>query len=316
MFFKKNHTQPDIENNNISTEEHPVYVLGDNDLALFLMAKLQAGGKKAILLTTKAPVFEYQKIEISLKEEYNLQKNSYTFNACSHISQTPSAVLISCNNNSLRAHLTLLSPQYCQNIPIVCFNQIDNFSLIRPLFGEFFYQAYFNGYLLNNNSNLTACGLLPEITLSAPQETDEPLPIEEILKATELKITFNEKDNYNFWKNNAAQIIGYLISAPKHHISEQINNKEEKELLKTAAKELCQLAKFEKVKISEEEILRTLLETPRSFYYKNNHQSPTEQASRLGQLYSMLRTKAQTYKYQIPQLNRLIKENYDYILKK
>ena len=69
MFFKKNHVQ--TENINITTDEKPIYVLGDDDLALFLTAKLQENGQKSILLTTSAPALKYKNIDINLKEEYN-----------------------------------------------------------------------------------------------------------------------------------------------------------------------------------------------------------------------------------------------------
>lgn len=314
MFFKKNHAQ--AENINITTDEKPIYVLGDDELALFLTAKLQENGQKCILLTTTAPALKYKNIEINLKEEYNLQKNDILLNATSYANQTPTAIFIACKINSFRAHLTLLPKMQNFDAPVVCFNSMSDLSDIQPLFGSSFYKAYFNGYLSLNGSNLTASGLMPEITISAKKENDEKLSVEQILALTGLKISIQEKDNYNFWKNNSSRIIGYLATTPKQHIIDILNNKVGKEQLTTAIQEICALAKLEKVKLSAEEIIRELYDTPRNFYYKKSSFSKIENASQLEKLYNMLSEKAREHKCKIPELNRMIKENYEYLLKK
>ena len=314
MFFKKNHVQ--TENINITTDEKPIYVLGDDDLALFLTAKLQENGQKSILLTTSAPALKYKNIDINLKEEYNLQKNDIQLTTTSYVSQTPTAILIACKINSFRAHLTLLPKMQNFDAPVVYFNPMSDLTEIQPLFGSSFYKAYFNGYLSLNGSNLTACGFMPEIIVSAKKENDEKLAVEQILALTGLKISIQEKDICNFWKNNSARLIGYLATMPKQHITDLLNNNDGKEHLIAAAREICSLAKFEKVKLSGDEIIRELLDTPRNFYYKKSNFSKIENASQLEKLYNMLSEKARTYKCKIPELNQMIKENYEYLLKK
>ena len=314
MFFKKNHTQ--TANINITTDEKPLYVLGDDDLALFLTAKFQKKEKKCILLTTSAPALKYKNIEINLKEEYNLQKNDIQLTTTSYINQPPAAIFIASKINSFRAHLTLLPKMQNFNVPVVCFNSMSDLTEIQPLFGSDFYKAYFNGYLSLNGSNLTASGPLPEITISAKKENDEKLPVEQILALTGLKVSVYEKDNYNFWKNNSSRLIGYLATGSKQHIVDILNNKAGKEQLSIAIQEICALAKLEKVKLSAEEIIRELYDTPRNFYYKKSSFSKIENASQLEKLYNMLSEKARLYKCKIPELNRMIKENYENILKK
>ncbi len=316
MFFKKNHPQTEIEKIEFNTSEKPIYILGDDDLALFLAAKLQENEQNVILLTTKAPASGMQKLKITLKEEYNLQKNDIFLLTTSYIKQAPAAILIASKLNSFRAHLTLLPKMQNFNIPVVYFNPMSDLTEIHPLFGASFYKAYFNGYLSFNGSNLTSCGLMPEILISAKKENDKNLPVEQILALTGLKIVVHEKDAYNFWKNNASRIIGYLTTYPKQHILDILNNKDGKEKLISAVHEICRLAKYEKIKLSEDEIVRELLDTPREFYYKKSTFSKIENASFLEKLYNMLSEKARTYKCKIPELNQLIKKNYEYLLRK
>lgn len=313
MFFKKNHTTTE---KTLHTLSKPIYILGDSGLALFLTAKLQENNQNSILLTTSAPVFSYKNIEVSLKEEYNLQKSNLIIKATAHIEQEPAAILIAANNNSFRSQLTLLPSKSYQDIPIICFNNLFDIEAIRPLFGNYFYKAYFNGYLIQNGTNLTACGLQPEIILTLPKKQEEKGIAENILGLTKIKISSSEKDAYNFWKTHASRILGYLATSNKQPIMDILNSKQEKENLLSAIREICLLAKYEKVKLSEDDIIKELLETPRNFYYKDNALTKIENASFLEKLYGMLSEKARTYKCKIPELNQLIKKNYDYLLKK
>ena len=320
MFFKKIHTQPAPETAQSSAEQHLIYVLGDDDLALFLAAKLQENGQKIVLLTTSAPAIGYRNLNLTLKEEYNLQKKDLVLHSTSYASQTPDAILIACKNNSFRAHLTLLPSSRYQETPIICFNPMADTETIRPLLGTCFYKAYFSGYLSANASTITSCGLMPELILSAARDTKKedpaPHPAEAILALCGLKLSLQNKDKENFWKTQASRILGYLATAPKQSVQELLNNKEQKNILTQAAKEICQLAKFEKVKLSSEDIIRELFDTPRNFYYKSGNLSKIENASQLEKLYNMLSEKARTYKCKIPELNRMIKQNYDNLLKK
>lgn len=315
MFFKKKSSLP-TETTHILSDENPIYILGDDDLALFLAAKLQENGQNCYILTTKAPTIGTKNLEITLKEDYNLQKNTFILPTTSMTTKSPTAILIACRSNSLRSHLTLLPSSRYKDTPVICFNIMEDFKQLSPILGTSFYKAYFNGYLSRSGTNLTACGMAPEIILSAEKEEGSTNPAEQILNLTQIKVTLHNKDIANFWKTNASQILGYLVSSPKLHIMELLNHKEKKEIITKAAKELCQLAKYEKVKISSDEIIRELIDTPRNYYYKDSSLSKIENAARLEKLYNMLSEKARIYKYKIPQLNLYIKENYEYLLRK
>lgn len=314
MFFKKIHKQPENINNVIL--EQPIYILGNNELALFLAAKFQENGQQSILLTPSAPSQGYKENIITLKEEYNLQKKDINILSTSYLQQQPAAILISCPSNSLRSHLTLLPQKHYPNTPIICFNFITDIETIRPLLGTAFYKAYFQGYLCLSGTNLTACGMMPEILLSQDKEQEGTHPTEPILKQTGLPVLIQNKDSYNFWKHNAPKILGYLSTNPKQHITELLNNPSGKEQLTVAASEICRLAKYEKIKLSTDELLRLLWDTPRNFYYKTGSLNKIEDAAKLEKLYNMLSEKARIYKCKIPELNRLIKKNYENLHKK
>lgn len=309
MFFKK---EQNISYETAVLKTQPIFILGDNALAYFLTAKFQENEQTAILLTPSSPAKGYKNITINLKEEYNLQKKNISFYSTSFIHEEPLAIIISCNLNSFRAHLTLLSHLRYPNVPIICFNHIEKREQISPILGTSYHQAYFNGYLNINNSDITVCGSQPEITISEKKDS----LLENILNRSNLPISFQEKDKYNFWKINSVQILGYLTTSPKQHISELLKNKEGKKLLSDVAEEISTLAKCEKIKISKEDMLKQLFEVPQNFYYQNSGITQTEKAAYIEKLYTILSEKARANNCKIPYLNYLIKKNYEKLLHK
>ncbi len=311
MFFKKKAVENPIQANN---EDKPIYILGDGALAQYFAAKLTILGHKARLLTSEATAKKEK--EITFKEEYSLQKQTLLLQLVSRIKEEPQLIIIASEQHNLRANLSLLPSTRYPNTPIICFNQIENLKLLRPLFGTNFCKAYFNGYLYLSGATLSLCGPEPKITLSVTEKNNQPHPSQELLTGLGFSCTCQGNDTLNFWQNNAEPIIGYLASRPKQHIAELLKADDTKTDLMQAIKEIITLAKHEKVKLSAENIIRRFLETPKGFYYKNNEISKTETAFILDRLYNTLSQKSHLYKCKISKINQFIKQNYDDLLKK
>lgn len=315
MFFKKSaKTSEDftpLATNNVN----PIYILGENKLALFLAAKLQASGQNVIILTTSAPVNTFKNIEFTLKEEYNLKKNTFQIAATSLLSHKPQLIIIASDQYNLQSHLTLLPSSFYPDTQLLCFNLIESKEILRPLLGHNYNQAYFNGHLDSDGSALSALGKAPQIVVSSNKSENELETIETIFKTAEIKVNLSKNDNLNFWENFAPYILGYLCSSAKQHIVDLLNDKEEKNSIIAAASELCRLATHEQVHLNKEELLRNLYETPHSFYFKKSNTSCTYEAAILDSYHSLLSLKARTYKCKTPTLNSLIKTNYNYLLK-
>lgn len=312
MFFKRfssaaKETQP-VE----PTSTQPVYILGESPLALFLAAKLTQNGNKVILLNSKAPATSYQNTEFCLKEEYNLQKNNFCIPATSRISTEPQMIIVASNLYSLKSNLSLLPGKSFPNCPLICFNYLENQDIIRSMFGSKAVQAYFKGYLEQDGTTVTAVGPLPQITISATK--DEKFGT--VFQNSDIKITEQSNNSINFWEHFAPFIIGYLSSVPKQHMGDLLNDRENKKQISSAINEICKLAAFEQAPLSENDLFRQLLETPRNFYFKKNRKQRTHEAAELDSYYSLLIGKARTYKCKIPQICLLIKNNYDQLLKK
>lgn len=310
MFFKK---KTIINEAQTLPEDKPIYILGNSAMALYFAAKLTSMGHNAWLLTPQATSKKDK--EITFKEEYSLQKQNLLLKCTTRVANAPLLIIIASNQKDLRANLSLLPGQKYPDTPIMCFNQIENMELLHPLLGTNFCQAYFNGYIYLSGTTLSVCGSEPQITLSAKEKNDQLNPLKELIKNLGFECLCQENNTLNFWQNNISQIIGYLASKPKQHITDLLKTESTKENIMRAVKEISLLAKQDKVKISPENIIRRLLETPKNFYYKNTEAGKTEAAFVLDRLYNTLSKKSRFYKCKIPTINQLIKQNYDDLLK-
>lgn len=316
MFFKKSSKTADSPVSFNENSSQPIYIMGESPLALFLGAKLQTSGQNVVLLTSSAPANSFKNIEFTLKEEYNLQKRAISLKATSLATQEPLLLIIAAENFNIKSNLTLIPSKTFAAIPRLCFNQFENPEIIRPLLGYHCSKAYFDGYLDFDGSILTAYGSNPQIIITPAKAENEFDRFDRIFKNTELKTFYGDNDLLNFWENFAPFIIGYLCSTPKLHICEQLNNKESKNQIAAAASEICRLALFEQVQLSVEDLLKKLLNTPHGFSFKKNGQLRSHQAAELDFYYSLLSNKARIYKCKIPELNLLMKNNYNQLLKK
>lgn len=316
MFFKKSSKSADISTPLDNNNAHPVYILGDSPLALFLGAKLQGAGQNIILLTPSAPAKTVKTIEFTLKEEYNLQKNTVQLAETSMVIKEPQLIIVAAENFRLKANLTLLPSKAFPNTPLLCFNYLENPEIIRPLLGYNFSKAYFDGYLDFDGSTLTAFGIQPQIVITPAKTENEFDNYDRIFKQADIKTFYGDNDLLNFWENFAPFILGYLCSSPKQHIAELLNDKEHKMKIAAAASEICRLALFEQVQLSVDDLLKKLLAAPRGFYFKKSGKLRSHEAAELDSYYSLLSSKARTYKCKIPELNLLMKNNYNQLLKK
>lgn len=316
MFFKRFSQQAKETAAIEPISQKPVYILGESPLALFLAAKFKQSGCNAVLLNAKAPATSYKNFDFTLKEEYNLQKNNFSIPATSRISAEPQLIIVASEHYSLKSNLSLLPGKSYPNTPLICFNYIENPDIIRPLLGSKTTQAYFKGFLELDKVALTAFGSMPQITLTTAKDGQETENLAKILQSPDIKVAGNNNDSLNFWENFAPFIIGYLSSAPRQHISDILNNKESKNTIFSAATEICRLAAFEKIQLSENDLLRQLLETPHNFYFRKSRRLRAHDAAELDAYYSLIANKAQTYKCKIPQIGQLMKNNYNQLLKK
>ena len=308
MFFKKSNKKNHILNT--INDLRPVYIIGSSSLALYLGAKLKSAGLNILSITSKT-----EEKTFTLKEEYNLQKTICTLSSTTQIKEEPQLVIIASEAHNLKSNLTLLSSLRFPDTPILCFNHIENIKIIRPLLGRNFTQAYFNGYLDISGSTLSAYSPAPQITITASPDENKAEIFNNIFQQIEIKTFYENNDILNFWENFAPNALGYLLSFSKKHITEQLNDKETKKNIAKATAEICKLAANEQIALSAEDIIKQLLITPRNFYFKKD-ESRQQEAAKLDSFYTLLTDKARTYKCKTPELNLLMRNNYNKILKK
>lgn len=314
MFFRKKKSDEEIIEN--LPNNAPVYIIGTTPLALYLALKIQNSGEKTILVTLAEARRKLRGKELVLKEEHNLQKSKASLSLTSIIEKQPKLIIVAADFHNLKSHLTLLPTKAFPDTPIICFSGIYDLDSIRPLFGRDFCKAYFQGALDYRDETISLIGSSPQITFSYNSSGTLPDILHPLFEKTEISADFQENDNQNFWEYFAPYALTYLASTPLVSIADYLKNKDLKKDLMLAATELETLAKADNAHISKELIIRELSEIPANYNPKNKQSSLAAIAAELDSLYTILSDKARIYKRSLPHLNRMLKNNYDYLLRK
>lgn len=312
MFFKKLFkTNEDTLAEEGRQKQRPIYIIGSSPWALLIAARFKDNGDKVIILTTADARDKLSKNGVTIKEEYNLQKNKHTFTTDSLIKENPRLIILSAEAHNLRAHLSMLSSSRFPEAPIVCFNYLQHPEIIRPLLGFNYVQAYTQAFLSKDGDTITAHGYEPIITFSALHTTENPFPLLSVLRSLNFEIIFSETDRQNFWNHFGPYMLGYLATTNRIGLSDLLKDKTSRETLQTAALEVSDLAACDKCKLSAEETFKTLIEAPHNYSFKNAHRNLNGQTAELDVIYTLLSEYIRTYRCKVPTLNTMIKTNYN-----
>lgn len=315
MFFRRKKTENTQADAPEKEDSAPVCIIGCSPLAIYLAVKLQNAGEKVTIATLPDNRRKLRGKELSLKEEYSLQKYKATPQLTSIISVRPKLIIIAAGMHDLRSHLTLLPSISFSDTPIVCFSDIYDLDTIRPLFGINFCKAVFNGFLENTDS-LTLIGSAPSIAICGKEDAPEEEKIRRLFEKANISVSFTEEESNYFWEHFAVYALRYLASSPQNGIAALLKNKEDRKNIFQAAKELELLAKAENVSLPAETVISRLMETPVNYNPKTGKKNLAEIAAETDLLYTILMEKARIYKNTLPQMTIMFKDNYNQLLKK
>lgn len=314
MFFRKIINSHHVSNQHINKDKSPVCIIGSGALACFLAAKLQDAEENVVIISSEKNLHAITDKDITIKEEYNLQKKTYRFNTSFVVPAQASVIIFASDSHTLNAHLSFLPGKNMAEIPLISFNQLHDKKFIIPLLGNKYSFAYFHGYLDFKDTTITVYNLLPQISISKEMEENKD-KIDILLSKINLPITYNSDDKTNFWKYFSVNALGFLYSQQGKNIAEILKNKDTKENIRNAANEITLLARHAECKLSEEELIKTLYELPASYQFKKQISSAADLSS-LDYISEILNTISRKNHCKIPVLNALIKYNYQTLLKK
>lgn len=315
MFFKRIRNQAPTVQPQKKTQRAPLYIIGSGALACFLAARFQDAGENAVIVSSAANL-ETLTDGITVKEEYNLQKKTYRYDTASVIGKKPLAVILASDSHTLQSHLTFLPGKSLGETPLICFNDVGDKKIIRPLLGKNFYPAYFYGCLELNGNTLTAFNLQPQITLSKSKDEEQKDIIDELLSEVGLPVAYHPDDRTNFWEHFSLDALGFLFSARGQNISSVLKDKNSKENIRAAVAEITTLARSDEARISEDEIFRKLSELPVGCIFKSQTLTPAAEIAALDKIFEIISLKSRQHDCKTNALNRLIKNSYQTLLKK
>lgn len=315
MFFKKIRNQVPAIQPQKNKQRAPLYIIGSGALACFLAAKFQDAGENVVIVSSSAGL-QRLKDDLTIKEEYNLQKKTCRFDTASVVGKAPLAVILASDSHTLQAHLTFLPGKSLGETPLICFNDVGNKKIIRPLLGKNFYPAYFYGCLELNGNTLTAFNLQPEITISKTPNEEQTDIVDELLSETGLSVSYSPDDKTNFWKHFSVNALGFLFSARGQNLSSILKDKNNKETIHAAVAELSKLALSDQSRISADEISGRLYGLPGGCVFKSPSLTPSAEISILDAIFETISLNSRRHDCKTDTLNRLLKNGYQTLLKK
>ena len=290
------------------TENLPIYLLGKTPLSLYLADKFSAIGEKAIIVS---PPNDISSQEVVIKEEYNLQKHKFLCQTSSYTFSKAKLLVITSNIQKLKSELLLISQKNMANTPCVIFSDKQDISIAETLVGKPLIRAWFNGWLMQEDKQISLYGNEPEIVLSKDYNNIENcLSALALINRCGIKTFSTEEQNNLYWENFAIKIIASMLSAKEQqNIAQICKNKEKREIINSLSEEMASLAACNGAHIIVEDICKKIYAIP-SHYKFTAQELDTSAVRELKHYYHNLINRIAGEKLRLPTLNGLMKEIY------
>lgn len=325
MLFKKNNEllktrnqtqESSPESKDLVSSSAPIYILGDNTLAYYLAGKFSSSGEKVVIISNNFVSSNKVFNNISLKEDYNLQKNRCSFTTSFWVKEHPKLLIITSSINNFKASITTLSPSKLKATPILCLTPLKDISYLQAFLDKEIILGYFDGYLGQKDTNITLYGKAPslKICLNAKHHSEIDF-IADTFKKIQIDSSTEEKKELCFWDFFANYAISTLLAtAYNKSIFDITKDRQKRETLRDLASEISLLAKSENIDIDTEDLLRKIYNIPSSFSCSLRGDILQKKTAELNYICTVLLNVAQKNQCQTPTLTNLIREIHNIII--
>lgn len=180
----------------MTTEDAPIYIIGNTPLAFYLAGKLSAIEDVRLLASGLPEGLN----NITIKDEVSLQKYLIPLRAENIMHDTARLVIICSSLQKIKSDLLYLSKAKTDTCPILVFGFIDNEKIINDLLPHPFIQAHFDGWFKNNKQNETTFfGATKGLTICEDEQTSQAQFLKFLFDQIDLKISFTPNKEQSFW---------------------------------------------------------------------------------------------------------------------
>lgn len=301
----------------ISEEEkaRPIYILGENALACFLAIKLMEAGESVFVIASKNNLSSLKNTGVTLIENHSLRRSNHKLNTSFWLKETPKMLIITSETVKLNAALTSLSRKKLEDVPILMFTPLIDVKYIEKLLDRELYPAYFEGYLMQKDNQISLYGRGSKIVFVKSQNTKHNYLIESVFSSAKLNIVLEEEKKKAFWNYFSIYSACSLISAYYNRtVFDIIKDKEMREKAILVVLEICNIAKKDSFKIDSDEIVKIIYSTPLGYQYPLQSNIATGKSGDIDMISSNLTTIARKKKAKIEEVSVLLKRIYNIIM--
>ena len=292
-----------------ATGETPIYILGDTALAYFLAVKLTAAGNRIIIISHPKENTSLNTNGITVKEDYQLQKQHYRLETAHWLKEEPQALIIAASSSKIKSMLTCISKNKIKNTPVVSFSHLKDPQFVSDILGVPVTQAYFDGWLRHHNQLVTAYGRAPEITLCCETNSETYKCMEKIFAETHINLQNNNLPLQAFWKYFSVYAPCSLITtASGKSIFEITKNKQLRNDLSALLKEAVQLVPNSLSSYDSEDLLKQIFNIPTNYIFPLAEQVSKHQTGDFDFISSVIRDASLLNKCTLPETNKLLKK--------
>lgn len=311
MFFSKETTPSEKNGTSQNNGRPPVYLTGLNPLSLYLAAKFTAAGQRCIILNDSPACRELCASGLTVKEDRLLQRQKYPLESSFWIRETPEMIVITSTAATLRSDLLLLSPSKIQNTPVVIFSVVEDYEFVKAFLKTPLIQGYFNGYLMQEKSQLTILGRQCSVELVLSADNPFYTRVTGAFQETGSEVKTSDNAAQAFWNNFIPQTVASLLSAStQKNIYNLTKDEQERNLIDKCLHELINLAAGEKIEVDYTFLLKRIYNTPTNYISPLQESLSRKQLGELGSLSSLLLQKAGNDDCKIPDLRGILKNIY------
>lgn len=294
------------------TSDKPIYILGGNTLAYYLGAKFTDVEKRVVFLTDTAEKNKLNTQGISLKESFSLRKKHYNFENSSWMKEEAELLLVTAEMSSLHSLLSRITPEKINGVPVVCFTLLKDSAYLRDILGCSFCRAIFEGWLLQDNRQITFLEKTPAVTIYTPLNEQNAALAETVFSEAGINLTFSDNENQTFWKRFGVCTAGSLITAAyNQNITQCVKNREAAAILNLLCEELSALAKSDNIDLPPRQILEEIYNIPAGFAFPLSGEVKNGVAAELNLISSEIMQAAKKLNYSPPKLHDLIRYVYN-----
>lgn len=290
-----------------TTEQAPIYIIGDTPLAYFLTAKFSLAGQPTLLLGERNPLKNVD--TFIFKDETRAQKDTIRTLKTAVMHDTPRMVILCMDSNKIKSGLIYVSGSKLKDVPIISFCHTNSPQLLEEILKQPIIPAYFDGWLtLQPDGKLIFSGASQGFRISCQNKHPHFETVQNTFSQLEIDLEFNKNDAQNFWDYFIPYATCSFFSLKNDGNLREIAKKAAyRQDINTILDEIISVIP-ESIKIAKENIFKSIYLTPQNYAYPVADKTKSDTVSEFVFICETIQNRKKFKPSRLPTISEIIKK--------